>query len=77
MIVLFSVCHQSSSWSIFVAKTSNYLVTLTNFLFESLRLTHHGFEIGGQTIIRPRQGINRLLVLRPPLPSPHHTPAFP
>ena len=31
----------------FLAKTSNYLVTLTNFLFESFRLTHHGFEIGG------------------------------
>jgi hypothetical protein len=30
-----------------LAKTSNYLVTLTNFLFESFRLTHHGFQIGG------------------------------
>jgi hypothetical protein len=55
----------------FLAKTSNYLVTLTNFLFESFRLAHHGFEIGGQTIVSPRQGINRLLILRP-LPSPHH-----
>jgi hypothetical protein len=52
----------------FLAKTSNYLVTLTNFLFESFRLTHHGFQIGGQTSISPRQGINCLLVLQLSLP---------
>jgi hypothetical protein len=60
-----------------LAKTSNYLVTLTNFLFESFRLTHHGFQIGGQTSISPRQGINCLLVLQLPLPSPPHHHAAP
>jgi hypothetical protein len=62
----------------FRAKTSNYLVTLTNLLFESFRLTHHGFQVSGQTIVSPRQGINRLLILHRSLPSPHHHhPALP
>ena len=60
----------------FLAKTSNYLVTLTNFLFEPFRLTHHGVQIGGQTSISPRQGINCCLQLS--LLSPHHhDPALP